>query len=135
MGSQARAKGVIPIVGDAPDRPGGRVVFVHDGRGRVKACAVGRIIKLPLWARSERVILHELAHVIQTERPGHGRQFCRIFLDIVRRWHSDRDAWRTLRASFRAHRVRYTRRRKGGPGNPNFRALVAAAAREKGGGR
>ena len=62
-------------------------VIVLDGRGRRKACATfqygRRVIKLPKWARTEFVILHELAHHL-TNLDGHKAEFASCLLDLVR---------------------------------------------------
>ncbi len=46
-------------------------IIVTDGRGKRNASAVttldGQFIALPRWARSQYVILHELAHHLQTK--------------------------------------------------------------------
>jgi len=124
-----RAKGIIPCRDES--KP---VVHVLDGRGRSSACAYADVIKLPCWARCERVILHELSHIIQTENPGHGRQFARIFLDITKRFHSNREAWITLKAAYKKHKVRWKKKRKVSPDNPGLRKFreIAAARRENG---
>jgi hypothetical protein len=66
-----------------------------DGRGRKNACFDYRVgggtIKLPLWARSEWVALHEAAHGIvwrQFDRDakkfaGHGPEFVRVYIDLL----------------------------------------------------
>jgi putative metallohydrolase (TIGR04338 family) len=87
-------------------------VQLHDGRRRRIACASANHIWLPRWARHESTMLHELAHVIQTQMPWHGRQFARIYLDLVKRWHSDKTAYDKLKNSFRKHRVKFCREKK-----------------------
>jgi putative metallohydrolase (TIGR04338 family) len=62
-------------------------ITILDGRGRRSACATGfgsfRVIKLPLWARNEFVILHEVAHHL-TQLNGHRPEFASCLLDLVR---------------------------------------------------
>lgn len=122
--SPKRTKGIIPCRDES--RP---VVQVLDGRGRRSACARGNTISLPKWARNERTIIHELAHVVATERPAHGRQFALIFLDMMKRFHSDPDAWQVMKCAFQNDKVRYKKKRKGNPNNlglVKFREIAAA---------
>lgn len=62
-------------------------ITVLDGRGRRKACATfhhgNRAIKLPKWARTKFVILHEVAHHL-TRLDGHKAEFASCLLDLVR---------------------------------------------------
>lgn len=93
-------------------------IKVLDGRGRRSACATNGWMKLPKWSRTKLIILHEMAHAIQIERPGHGRQFCMIYLDLVKRWIGI-ECYRALRASFRKHKVKVgVKRRSTNKGNP-----------------
>lgn len=63
-------------------------ILVLDGRGRRKACASfqygRRVIKLPKWARTEFVILHEIAHHLVGLENGHRPAFASCLLDLVR---------------------------------------------------
>jgi hypothetical protein len=83
-------------------------------------------ITLPLRHITRPGMLHELAHSLvsgNTEdeiavqynaHPGalqHGWMFCRAYLDLVKRFHSD-DAHNRLRQAFRDNKVRYNPRRK-----------------------
>ena len=65
----------------------GRPIIVLDGRGRRRACATfqygRRAIKLPIWARTKYVILHEVAHHL-THLDGHKAEFASCLLDLVR---------------------------------------------------
>lgn len=120
-----RTKGIVPTRRDEL-KP---VVEVRDGRG---ALAWANIIMLPKWARNERVILHELAHVIATERPAHGRQFARIFIDLLQRFHPQRHAAAAaLKVAFAEKKVRWKRKRKTSADNPGIRKFreIAAARR------
>ena len=62
---------------------------VGDGRGRRKACGNSSGIKIPVWARNEAVVLHELAHTICLRmyyggKPAfHGWQYCAIWRTLV----------------------------------------------------
>lgn len=92
-------------------------VTIKDGRGRRNACAETiwhyPRLKLPRWARSQRVVLHELAHVASDDgdlSPSHGRKFCRAFLALVGRWMGS-ESQKELRESFRRHNVKWHRRK------------------------
>lgn len=63
---------------------------VLDGSGRRSACGGLARIKLPRWARSEMVVLHEVAHslVAYYRRhlpgvPAHGGLYVRIYIDLL----------------------------------------------------
>lgn len=66
-------------------------VRVNDGRG----CSIARggsgEIKLPMWARSDLVPVHELAHacisVFRISESWHGREFCKRFLEMVQHFY------------------------------------------------
>ena len=68
-----------------------RPVTVTDGRGRRKACYsdLYRQIKLPRWARSEEVVLHECAHMLVASRyrrkdvADHGPEFVGAFVELL----------------------------------------------------
>jgi len=92
-------------------------VAVFDGRGTVAAAGGhfgdfgkkrGWGVSLPLWARREEVILHELAHVMTPydTQPAHGRAFCKNYLALIHRWMSKEKA-AELRDSFRKQRVKW----------------------------
>jgi putative metallohydrolase (TIGR04338 family) len=67
-------------------RTGYRAIRIHPGKRHTRATGdpwTG-IIQLPIWARSEAVILHELAHVLcPTEAPWHGWEFLQIQLELI----------------------------------------------------
>lgn len=105
-----------------------RPVTVKDGRGRLSACAWGGYaISIPLWARNDRVVLHEWAHVIHSRlafrcqdaervaelRGGaaHGWQFAAIYLDLVH-FCMGAEAADALKASYRACHVRFRPKQK-----------------------
>jgi len=66
---------------------GNSTIMVLDGRGRRKACATyyngNKAIKLPRWARTKYVILHEIAHHL-SGGDGHKAEFASCLLDLVR---------------------------------------------------
>lgn len=92
-------------------RSGWSLPIVKDGRGvrRAKGGTSGIII--PLWARNEGVVCHELAHTIAWRHFGsapaaHGWQYCAVYLDIVK-WMMGRAAHDALKAAFKANKVRF----------------------------
>ena len=73
-----------------------RTPTVADGRGRRRAgySPLRHRISLPLWARTQSVVLHEVAHALADKvfaaqertpscEPGHGPTFARILIDLV----------------------------------------------------
>jgi putative metallohydrolase (TIGR04338 family) len=64
----------------------------------------------------EYIILHELAHVIESRMPfdrkrqAHGWEFCEIYLSLVSRFMGAEAAAR-LKAAFKAHKARFTKPR------------------------
>ena len=88
--------------------PGPWEIEVRDGRGRRNACASKVYgyeyrIKMPLWSRSEMILLHELAHCL-TNGHRHGRVFCYHYIALVER-QMGKDKAEELRAAFRRHNV------------------------------
>ena len=81
-------------------------IQVKDGRGRRRATGYAKgsrqhyetfgittegILKMPRWSRSELFILHEITHVIidhvhKRKVPAHGREFCNLYLSLVKRF-------------------------------------------------
>jgi putative metallohydrolase (TIGR04338 family) len=80
-------------------------IVALDGRGGRSAYATYRnreyVICLPLWARNEFIILHEIAHhLVNVERRfGHDSYFATCLLDLVRNVLGREDAM-TLQAAF-----------------------------------
>ncbi len=115
-----------------------RATEVKDGRGRRHACAFGGYaISLPIWARNEAIVIHEMAHIVTNRHYGerglasHGWQFCAVFLDLVR-FIMGNEAHDALKVSFKANKVRFTKPRTRKPLSPERRAALAerlAAAR------
>jgi hypothetical protein len=84
------------------DRPGWTPPLVCDGRGRRHACGSRSEIKLPRWARTRPVVLHECAHGLTDDR--HGPRFVARYVELLVAFLGlDRDR---LLASLAAHRVR-----------------------------
>lgn len=100
---------------------------VGDGRGRSNACGGFGGIKIPVWAREEATVIHELAHTICLREGGneayHGWQFCAIYLKLVL-YMLGRPAHDALKAAFKANRVRFTEPRKRRPLDPERRAAL-----------
>lgn len=67
--------------GAAAERPGWRPPRVEDGRGRRHACGSREAIKLPRWARSRPVVLHECAHGLSDDR--HGPRFVARYVELL----------------------------------------------------
>ncbi len=64
--------------------PGWRPPLVGDGRGRRHACGSREVIKLPRWARTAPVVLHECAHGVAPDK--HGPLFVRAYVDLLVRF-------------------------------------------------
>ncbi len=106
-----------------------RPVEVGDGRGAARAKGGFFGISLPHWARTEFIILHELAHVAISRRhginvAGHGWEFCDVYLRLVRTMLGV-EAHDRLRDAFKAHGVRYRPKAKRAPLSPERRAALA----------
>jgi putative metallohydrolase (TIGR04338 family) len=97
-------------------------VVVRPGKGARKASyrEWGVTFTMPIWARHEYVILHEMAHMLDSHRneykgtvqnsASHGWLFTLTLLDLVRTVMGVK-AYNDLKASFKKHKVRYTRPR------------------------
>ena len=72
-----------------------------DGRGRRHACGSREVIKLPRWARTRTIVLHECAHGMSSD--GHGPGFVRAYVTLLCQFLGHERA--TLEASLRAHKV------------------------------
>ena len=99
---------------------------VGDGRGRRNAGGCWEGILIPIWARNEAIVLHELAHTICIREhgftaAGHGWQFASIYLKLVL-YGMGRNAHDVLKAVMKTHRVRFTAPRKSRPLDPERRA-------------
>jgi hypothetical protein len=57
---------------------------VTEGRGRRHACGSREAIKLPLWARTRAVVLHECAHGMAADR--HGPGFVAVYALLLERF-------------------------------------------------
>jgi hypothetical protein len=72
-----------------------------DGRGRRHACGSRSVIKLPRWARTRAIVLHECAHGMSDD--GHGPRFVRVYVTLLCRFAGHDQA--ALEASLRAHKI------------------------------
>lgn len=106
-------------------------ITITDGRRRLSACAYSHTgkIAMPRWSRSKLIVLHEIAHCITYERPSHGRQFARNYLELVLKF-LGKSVYKELMASFKKHGVKFRRERPKKVRTPEeieaFRAKVAA---------
>ncbi len=109
------------------------VPYVGDGRGRRNAGGDRRGIYMPIWSRSEGIVLHELAHTMAERVFGssyehkswHGWEFCSVYLKLVLYIHG-RDSHDLLKKGMKLHRVRFTAPRKRKPLDPETRAALIA---------
>ena len=86
---------------DLAAKPGWRPPEVTDGRGRRHACGSRQVIKLPRWARTRPVVLHECAHGLADDR--HGPRFVARYVELlVRFMELDREM---LLATLARHRI------------------------------
>ncbi len=84
-------------------------IEVKDGRRRRRACGSSSrgYINMPRWSRTRKIVLHEVAHVVQPSCTAwHGREFCKIYLALVKKW-IGREAYDALKAAFKEHGVKY----------------------------
>jgi putative metallohydrolase (TIGR04338 family) len=86
----------------AAHRPDWRPPAVSDGRGRRHACGSRGAIKLPRWARTRPVVLHECAHGLADDK--HGPRFVARYVELLEHFLGlDRAS---LHVSLARHRVR-----------------------------
>lgn len=69
---------------DRADAPGWTPPRVTDGRGRRHACGSREVIKLPRWARTAPIVLHECAHGLAPDR--HGPRFVAAYAALLERF-------------------------------------------------
>lgn len=103
---------------------------VADGRGCKRALAHGtRKISIPIWARNDWVVIHEMAHIINARenwwpKAAHGWEYCSIYLDLVR-FIMGVEAHDALKASFKKHKVKYKKPKSRKPLTPEQKAALA----------
>lgn len=87
-------------------RWGQQEINVRPGKGHRRATASWWGIQIPLWARTEDTVLHEVAHVLNRAHDGaHGPGYAGTLVTLVRIIVGP-EAGRELRASMRRNRVR-----------------------------
>lgn len=64
--------------------PGWQPPLVTDGRGRRHACGSREVIRLPRWARTVAIVLHECAHGLAPDR--HGPLFVGTYVELLVRF-------------------------------------------------
>lgn len=103
-------------------------IQVRSGAGRRSACAEGKhLIKMPVWSRCERIILHEVAHCLTPGRyAAHGPEFAGIMLALIRHQMGD-EAARALREGWRGTRARVSNAAVPSPSRPVVSATVHRA--------
>ena len=69
---------------DVSHQPGWAPPEVTDGRGRRHACGSRQTIKLPRWARTRPVVLHECAHGLADDK--HGPRFVARYVELLERF-------------------------------------------------
>ena len=91
-------------------RWGERSIEVRPGHGhrRATADAANGVLQMPKWARSELVMLHEVAHCLTPATVAHhGPEYAGVLLALARRAIGPATAQR-LEDAFAAERVRWT---------------------------
>lgn len=90
---------------------------IHINPTGASAGGGGTKINAGKWARTEQVLLHELAHILNDyaggwrDTSGHGREYARIYLTLVK--YVLGTFWeRRLRQAFRKHKVKYLPKRE-----------------------
>lgn len=68
---------IVPGQACAPPR-------LTDGRGRRHACGSREVIKLPRWARTPPIVLHECAHGMADDQ--HGPGFVAVYVALLERF-------------------------------------------------
>lgn len=89
------------------------------------------VVRLPTWAQTDWVCLHELAHTLTIRTYGkfvasHGREYCSIYLDLVK-FAMGKEAHDALIAAFKKHKVKYRLKR----GTRTLSSTQRAAAVER----
>ena len=88
-------------------------------------------ISVPPWARSEDVLLHEMAHALTPDRyAAHGPEFVGVMLTLVR-YAVSREAAQTYRANLRAKRARVSYAAVPSPGTRTVVPRHKAAAEQR----
>jgi putative metallohydrolase (TIGR04338 family) len=125
----SKRQALIRRYGTAVDAQRWKMVVKDGGGTRNALCYGTRTISIPLWARNDRVVLHEWAHAIHNrlevtgygvggtrsrELAGgasHGWQFAAIYLDLVQ-FCMGPQAAAALKAAYKSKKVRIRAPRK-----------------------
>lgn len=86
------------------------VFFSKRDKGRVFRSGDYSRVNPRVGYRKEAEALKWFAYCMLTETPWHGRQFCRVYLDLVKH-KMGLEAYRTVLQEFRKRRVKYTAKR------------------------
>jgi len=120
----ARTYGKHTPRGDYRGRVYGNGLFpVGDGHGQRKATWDGSKVNLPRWARTEHVMLHELAHALSRQGASHGWQFAECLLFLWKQVFGAEKA-KHLEASYKANKVKYRKPRAKRQITPEQRAIL-----------
>lgn len=84
-------------------------------------------ISLGVWARQEAIVIHEVAHLLAGDRARHNWQFCETYLKLIRHF-MGKEAHDRLKASFKQHRVKYTKPRPKRVLSPEQKAILVERA-------
>lgn len=82
------------------------VVWTHGGANAGPVWG-GYELRFGVWTRQPAIVLHEISHLVAGVSQQHGWKFCAVYLDLVRHF-MGKEAHDKLKASFKAHRVRFT---------------------------
>jgi putative metallohydrolase (TIGR04338 family) len=90
-------------------RWGDRAFDVRPGFGHRRATAdANGVLQMPKWARSELVLLHEVAHCLTpSAAAAHGPEYAGVLLALARRGMGPATG-QALEDAFTRHRVRWT---------------------------
>jgi putative metallohydrolase (TIGR04338 family) len=90
-------------------RWGARTIEVRPGFGHRRATADSEgVLQMPKWARTELVLLHEVAHCLTPSTcAGHGPEYAGVLLALARRAMSPATA-QALEDAFAREKVRWT---------------------------
>lgn len=110
-----------------------RVPRVRDGRGCRNASGGAGGITIPLWARNEAVVIHELAHTMicrfelshNVRLASHGWHYCDAYLKLTL-YLMGREAHDVLKAAFKANGVRFRAPRRARVVTAEERAVLVA---------
>lgn len=104
-----------------------RHIIVKPGFGHRRATgSAWGVVQMPIWARCEAVLLHEVSHVVtcgDDSVPYHGREFAQAYLELVSH-KMGKECASKLKASFQSHKVRFRKKRAAGSMSDEQRAAA-----------